>query len=77
MLDFRLAVVHLTTEQPTYTHKHNEIHIITVTTSGPAKLLGVADRRILAIAVISRRSVQKLWRIHLAMLICMDRGVKV
>ena len=38
----------------------------------------MADRRILlAIAVISRRFVQKLWRIHLAILICRDRGVKV
>jgi len=35
-----------------------------VVTSGPAKLLGMADR-----TAHSRRSVQKLWHIHLAMLI--------
>ena len=41
-------------------------------TSGPANLLGLADR-----TAHSRRSVQKLWRVHLAMLIYRDRWVKV
>ena len=38
----------------------------------PSCLLGMADR-----IAHSRRSVQKLWRIHLAMLIYRDSGVKV
>jgi len=38
----------------------------------PSCLLGMADR-----TAHSRRSVQQLWRIHLAMLTYRDRGVKV